>query len=88
MDVQTLRRLATRGNSKFIVPAGVGRLIRSAKLESVDELDWGDSLSLQLYCPLRPGSALLGKRRFRPQQKSMVLANPVRLLCLCQNLWL
>jgi len=49
MDLPTLRRLATRGNSKFIVPAGAGRLLRSAKLESVHELDWGQSLSLQNF---------------------------------------
>ena len=48
MDLPTLRRLATRGNSKFIVPAGAGRLLRSAKL-SVHELDWGQSLSLQNF---------------------------------------
>jgi L-ascorbate metabolism protein UlaG (beta-lactamase superfamily) len=49
MDLPTLRRLATRGNSKFILPAGAGRLLRSAKLESVHELDWGESLSLQNF---------------------------------------
>jgi Beta-lactamase superfamily domain len=49
MDLPTLRRFATRGNSKFIVPAGAGRLLRSAKLESVHELDWGESLSLQNF---------------------------------------
>jgi L-ascorbate metabolism protein UlaG (beta-lactamase superfamily) len=47
MDLPTLRRFATRENAKFIVPAGAGRLLRSAKLESVHELDWGESLSLQ-----------------------------------------
>src|SRR5690242_2455134 len=49
MDLPTLRRLATRGNPKFIVPAGAGSLLRSAKLESVHELDWGESLSLQNF---------------------------------------
>jgi L-ascorbate metabolism protein UlaG (beta-lactamase superfamily) len=44
LDLPTLRRLAERGQSQFIVPTGVGRLLRSQKIGPVDELDWGESL--------------------------------------------
>jgi L-ascorbate metabolism protein UlaG (beta-lactamase superfamily) len=44
LDLATLRRLANRGQSKFIVPAGVARLLRSENIGPVDELDWGESL--------------------------------------------
>ncbi len=46
LDLATLRRLADRGQSEFIVPAGVGRLLRSRNIGPVHELDWGESLSL------------------------------------------
>ena len=46
LDLATLRRLADRGQSRFIVPAGVGRLLRSQSIRPVDELDWGESLPL------------------------------------------
>jgi L-ascorbate metabolism protein UlaG (beta-lactamase superfamily) len=45
LDLNTLRRLARRGGSTFIVPARVGRLLRSANIGSVLELDWGESAS-------------------------------------------
>jgi L-ascorbate metabolism protein UlaG (beta-lactamase superfamily) len=46
LDLPTLRRLAARGGSTFIVPVGGARLLRSEKIEPVYELDWGESLSL------------------------------------------
>ena len=46
LDLPTLRRLADRGESQFIVPTGVSRLLRSQNIGSVHELDWGESLSL------------------------------------------
>ncbi len=46
LDLPTLRRLAARGDSTYIAPAGVGRLLRSQKLGLVHELDWGESFSL------------------------------------------
>ena len=46
LDLATLRRLADRGPSRFIVPAGVGRLLRSQSIGPFDELDWGESLPL------------------------------------------
>ena len=46
LDLATLRRLADRGQSQFIVPSGVGRLLRSRNIGPVHELDWGESLSL------------------------------------------
>jgi len=46
LDLPTLRRLAQLGNSTFVVPAGVARLLRSKNIGPVHELDWGESLSL------------------------------------------
>lgn len=45
LDLPTLRRLAARGDSTFVVPAGAARRFRSENIGSVYELDWGDSLS-------------------------------------------
>jgi L-ascorbate metabolism protein UlaG (beta-lactamase superfamily) len=44
LDLPTLRRLADRGHSQFIVPTGVARLLRSQGIGPVHELDWGESL--------------------------------------------
>jgi L-ascorbate metabolism protein UlaG (beta-lactamase superfamily) len=44
LDLAALRRLAGRGQSQFIVPVGVARLLRSQGIGPVHELDWGDSL--------------------------------------------
>ena len=46
LDLPTLRRLAARGDSTFIVPAGAGRLFRSENIKPARELDWGESLPL------------------------------------------
>ena len=46
LDLATLRRLADRGQSRFVVPAGVGRLLRSRNIGPVEELDWGESATL------------------------------------------
>ncbi len=46
LDLPTLRRLAARGRSNFVVPARVARLLRSSNIGAVHELDWGQSLSL------------------------------------------
>ncbi|MGH9648603.1 MAG: MBL fold metallo-hydrolase, partial [Bryobacteraceae bacterium] len=46
LDLPTLRRLADRGQSQFIVPTGVARLMRSQSIGPVHELDWGESLAL------------------------------------------
>jgi L-ascorbate metabolism protein UlaG (beta-lactamase superfamily) len=46
LDLPTLRRLAARGDSTFIVPARGSRLLRSGKIGPAHELDWGESLSL------------------------------------------
>src|SRR5215471_2613476 len=46
LDLPTLRRLAARGESTFVVPTRVARLLRSARIGPVHELDWGESLSL------------------------------------------
>jgi L-ascorbate metabolism protein UlaG (beta-lactamase superfamily) len=47
LDLPTLRRLAARGDSKFIVPVGCGRLLRTENIGPVRELDWGESLPMQ-----------------------------------------
>ena len=46
LDLPTLHRLATRGDSIFIVPAGEGRVFRSENIRPVHEMDWGESMSL------------------------------------------
>src|SRR5580658_7541920 len=46
LDLPTLRRLASRGDSTFIVPARGARLLRSENIGPAHELDWGESLSL------------------------------------------
>jgi L-ascorbate metabolism protein UlaG (beta-lactamase superfamily) len=46
LDLPTLRRLAARGDSTFVVPAGGARLLRSQNIGPVYELDWGESLLL------------------------------------------
>src|SRR6266849_2407220 len=45
LDLPTLRRLAARGDSTFIVPARGARLLRSENIGPAHELDWGESLS-------------------------------------------
>jgi L-ascorbate metabolism protein UlaG (beta-lactamase superfamily) len=46
LDLPTLRRLAARGDSTFIVPARGARLLRSENIGPTHELDWGEALSL------------------------------------------
>jgi L-ascorbate metabolism protein UlaG (beta-lactamase superfamily) len=46
LDLLTLRRLAARGDSVFIVPARGAPLLRSENIGPAHELDWGESLSL------------------------------------------
>lgn len=46
LDLATLHRLAARGQSQFVVPAGVARLLQSEGIGPVHELDWGDKLPL------------------------------------------
>jgi L-ascorbate metabolism protein UlaG (beta-lactamase superfamily) len=46
LDLPTLRRLAARGESTFIVPMGGARLLRSENIGPVHELDWGEAFSL------------------------------------------
>jgi L-ascorbate metabolism protein UlaG (beta-lactamase superfamily) len=46
LDLSTLRRLAARGASTFIVPTRASRPLRSRKIAHVHELDWGESLAL------------------------------------------
>jgi L-ascorbate metabolism protein UlaG (beta-lactamase superfamily) len=46
LDLPTLRQLASRGDSPFVVPKGVARLLRAENIGPVHELDWGESLSL------------------------------------------
>ena len=46
LDLPTLRRLAARGDSVFVVPVGVARVLLPEGIAPVQELDWGESLSL------------------------------------------
>lgn len=43
LDLRTLRWLAGRGGTTFIVPMGVSRLLRSERIGPVHELDWGEA---------------------------------------------
>ena len=47
LDLPTLRRLAARGDSTFIVPAGGARLLRSEGIGPTYEVDWGESVPLE-----------------------------------------
>lgn len=57
LDLVTLHRLARRRESTFIVPAGVGRLLRSENIGPAHELDWGESLPLP-FCTINCVPAL------------------------------
>ena len=46
LDLPTLRLLAARGKSRFVVPTGVSGLLESHGIGPADELDWGQSISL------------------------------------------
>jgi L-ascorbate metabolism protein UlaG (beta-lactamase superfamily) len=46
LDLPTLRQLAVRGSSTFVVAARCASLLRSQRIESVYELDWGESLTI------------------------------------------
>ena len=53
LDLPTLRRLAARGDSTFVVPAGVARLLRSENIGPTHELDWGEAFQLpgcKIHC--------------------------------------
>jgi L-ascorbate metabolism protein UlaG (beta-lactamase superfamily) len=43
LDLPTLRLLAARGDSTFIVPLGVADLLRKENIGPLHELDWGES---------------------------------------------
>jgi L-ascorbate metabolism protein UlaG (beta-lactamase superfamily) len=45
----TLHQLAARGSSTFVVAARGARLLRFQRIESVYELDWGESLAIYGY---------------------------------------
>jgi L-ascorbate metabolism protein UlaG (beta-lactamase superfamily) len=45
LDLPTLRRIAARGHSTFIVASRGARLLRSERIDLVHELDWGESLT-------------------------------------------
>jgi len=46
LDLPTLRRLAARGGSTFVVPARGARRLHSENIGPAHELDWGESFSL------------------------------------------
>jgi len=46
LDLPTLRRLSARGDSTFVVPARVARLLRAERIGPAHEMDWGESLPL------------------------------------------
>ncbi|HEV2305259.1 MAG TPA: MBL fold metallo-hydrolase [Candidatus Acidoferrales bacterium] len=53
MDLPTLRRLAARADTTFIVPARAAQLLRAENIGPVHELDWGEAFSfanVTIYC--------------------------------------
>jgi N-acyl-phosphatidylethanolamine-hydrolysing phospholipase D len=46
LDVATLRALAARGTSRFLVPLRVGDILRSEGIGPVEELDWWESRTI------------------------------------------
>jgi L-ascorbate metabolism protein UlaG (beta-lactamase superfamily) len=53
MDLPTLRRLAARGDTAFIVPARAAQLLRAENIGPAHELDWGEMFSVAnatIYC--------------------------------------
>lgn len=46
LDLATLRWLTHRGDSVFIVPLGLGRLVRSKQIGPAHELDWGEARTI------------------------------------------
>jgi L-ascorbate metabolism protein UlaG (beta-lactamase superfamily) len=44
LDLATLRRLSTQGQSRYVAPVGLARFLQSKGFAPVDELDWGDSV--------------------------------------------
>ena len=53
LDLATLRQLAIPGRCTFIVAAGGAHLLRSAGIEPVHELDWGEALRIsgfRIHC--------------------------------------
>lgn len=46
LDLPTLRRLASRRETTFVVPLRGARLLRSKNIEPAHELDWGECLRL------------------------------------------
>jgi len=51
LDLPSLRRLADRGDSIFIVPAAGAGLLRAQNIGPAHELDWGEALSLPASLP-------------------------------------
>jgi L-ascorbate metabolism protein UlaG (beta-lactamase superfamily) len=49
LDLPTLRRLAARGPAPYVVPLGVAELVRSQKIATVHELDWGQSVPFENF---------------------------------------
>jgi L-ascorbate metabolism protein UlaG (beta-lactamase superfamily) len=47
LDLPTLRWLARREKPVFIVPRGVGRLLRAEKIGPTYELDWGEARNFE-----------------------------------------
>ena len=47
LDLSSLRKLAARGESEFVVPLRVAGLLKSEGIGPTHELDWGDSVALR-----------------------------------------
>ena len=69
LDLRTLRWLAERGDTTFIVPLGVSRFLRSERIGPVYELDWGEARKVDtttVHCV--PGLHFAGRGIFDRNQ--------------------
>ena len=73
LDLATLRRLADRGQSQFIVPRGVARQLQSQSIGHYPRTGLGQMNHFRRnHNPQRPGVAFFGAGLFDPQSDVMV----------------
>ena len=83
LDLRTLRQIAARGRSTFIVAASGARLLRSEKIEPVHELDWGESLTLSGFKVHCVPALHFSARGILDRNKTLWCGSTIPLLMLC-----
>lgn len=71
LDLPTLRGLASRGASTFIVPAGVARQFRAEDIGPVHELHWDEALSLPNFTIHCVPAVHFSGRGFRDRNRTL-----------------